>query len=413
MHVASMLTPDGIAIFIDGESLTVNRTHPNFNEVLRALREKRYTDLPNLMDVPRAMSGWLGDRDGFTMADGIISLDGEPFGEAVSEKVLRMMRDGFQPEPLLNFLRKVRENPSFSAQQELLLFWSANNGLIHEDGDILAYKAVNDDYTDVHSGTIRNMVGDIPTMPRHQVDDCRENTCSRGLHFAAHAYAAKNFTVGPRVMVLKLNPRDVVSIPSDYENQKGRCCRYEVIAELPNREVQLPAKEVLNDGDVASVGIDQSVRARIVRVLDRLTSGRTGLITRETRIKDLGLVPKDVEQAVEAEFGITIGVLYDYTTLDEIVEEVEAELLEEDDVEDDLNLDDEDDLDEDLDEATEDAQDREQALDALFEDLQQGIIERKIESTRQFREAIERNAFDPEDKDVIEAAARHSLSQWL
>ena len=34
-------------------------------------------------------------------------------------------------------------------------------------------------------------------------------------------------------MLLKINPADVVSIPIDYNNSKGRCCRYEVIKELP------------------------------------------------------------------------------------------------------------------------------------------------------------------------------------
>jgi hypothetical protein len=32
-------------------------------------------------------------------------------------------------------------------------------------------------------------------------------------------------------MILKINPKDVVSIPADYNNTKGRCCRYEVVAE--------------------------------------------------------------------------------------------------------------------------------------------------------------------------------------
>ena len=32
-------------------------------------------------------------------------------------------------------------------------------------------------------------------------------------------------------MILKINPRDVVSIPTDYNNSKGRTCRYEVIGE--------------------------------------------------------------------------------------------------------------------------------------------------------------------------------------
>jgi hypothetical protein len=32
-------------------------------------------------------------------------------------------------------------------------------------------------------------------------------------------------------MIVKINPADVVSIPSDYHNAKGRACRYEVIGE--------------------------------------------------------------------------------------------------------------------------------------------------------------------------------------
>ena len=42
-------------------------------------------------------------------------------------------------------------------------------------------------------------------------------------------------------MILKINPRDVVSIPTDYNDSKGRCCRYEVIGEVgvnPEDEVE-------------------------------------------------------------------------------------------------------------------------------------------------------------------------------
>jgi hypothetical protein len=33
-------------------------------------------------------------------------------------------------------------------------------------------------------------------------------------------------------MILKINPADVVSIPTDYNGSKGRCMKYEVIAEV-------------------------------------------------------------------------------------------------------------------------------------------------------------------------------------
>jgi hypothetical protein len=37
---------------------------------------------------------------------------------------------------------------------------------------------------------------------------------------------------GARTVIGKINPRDVVSIPSDYNATKGRACRYEVIGEI-------------------------------------------------------------------------------------------------------------------------------------------------------------------------------------
>jgi len=37
---------------------------------------------------------------------------------------------------------------------------------------------------------------------------------------------------GERIVIVKINPADVVSIPSDYNDAKGRTCRYEVIGEL-------------------------------------------------------------------------------------------------------------------------------------------------------------------------------------
>ena len=52
-----------------------------------------------------------------------------------------------------------------------------------------------------------------------------------------------------RLMVMKVNPADVVSIPHDYKNQKGRCAKYEVIAEITTG-TPLPHKEVYTDSDL-------------------------------------------------------------------------------------------------------------------------------------------------------------------
>jgi hypothetical protein len=92
---------------------------------------------------------------------------------------------------------------------------------------------VREDFKDIHSGTFDNSVGAICEMERNTVDDNKEQTCSAGLHFCSQEYLP-NFGSGrgDHVMILKINPRDVVSIPVDYNNSKGRCCRYEVIGEV-------------------------------------------------------------------------------------------------------------------------------------------------------------------------------------
>ena len=102
---------------------------------------------------------------------------------------------------------------------------------ITEDGCFLAYKNVREDYLDRHSRSFNNRVGSICVVPRNSVDDDRQNTCSYGLHFAALSYLQGMWGFSGNTMIVKINPADVVAIPYDYDNAKGRTCRYEVIGQ--------------------------------------------------------------------------------------------------------------------------------------------------------------------------------------
>jgi hypothetical protein len=141
-----------------------------------------------------------------------------------------MLQEGFTIDPLVKFMENLMENPSNRSVTELYGFLEKNNLPITPDGHFLAYKRVREDYKDCHSGTMDNSPGKIVEMPRNKVDDNQNNTCSHGLHFCSEGYL-KHFG-GARTVIVKINPRDVVSIPSDYDNTKGRACRYEVIGEV-------------------------------------------------------------------------------------------------------------------------------------------------------------------------------------
>jgi hypothetical protein len=127
-------------------------------------------------------------------------------------------------------MENLMSNPSHRAVTELYKFLEKGNLPITNDGHFLAYKKVRKDYKDCHTGTMDNSIGQIVEMERNQVDDKAENTCSSGLHFCSREYL--DHFGGERTVILKINPADVVSIPTDYNASKGRACRYEVIGEL-------------------------------------------------------------------------------------------------------------------------------------------------------------------------------------
>ena len=87
---------------------------------------------------------------------------------------------------------------------------------------------------DVRSNTINNSVGSIVEMPREKVNSNKNETCSTGLHVCSMSYL-KEFT-GKRVVICKIHPKDVVSVPVDYSQAKMRVCRYEVIDEIKDNE---------------------------------------------------------------------------------------------------------------------------------------------------------------------------------
>lgn len=161
-------------------------------------------------------------------------------GEINEMLVNRIVKAGqtLENETLMKFLERLAENPNTSMFSRLPAFLSYNDIRIDAEGYVIAYKAVKEDYTDIHSGTYDNSVGCVCEMPRENVDDNDEKTCSAGLHVAAYEYAA-NFssTRTSRLVRVRIDPKDFVSIPVDYRNQKARVCRYEVIGEIGRDEV--------------------------------------------------------------------------------------------------------------------------------------------------------------------------------
>jgi len=220
---------DNLTIVLGNRPHTLNReTHPNFDRVLEAIRNDDWSDMEELVDVSRAVEQYANGL--VTVVDGDVYFDGRPFHNAVADRLLDMLKGGFPVEPLVNFLTNLKENPSRTAVNELYGFLEKNSLPITPDGHFLAYKKVRADFKDIYTGNMDNSVGQVVSMLRNEVDENASNTCSSGLHFCSLEYLPHFGRSGnDNVVILKINPKDVVSIPTDYNNAKGRACRYEVV----------------------------------------------------------------------------------------------------------------------------------------------------------------------------------------
>lgn len=223
-----------ISISIDLQPYLVDRTHPKFDDILQALREENWDVIPELVNVAKSVEEFGKGKLVVDEANGTVKYGDEEIDHTLTVRLLKMMREGFNVTPLTNFIDRLMKNPSMKARRELYTFLDFGKMPITPDGYFIAYKSVNDDYTSMFDSKTDNTPGAFLSMSRSKVDDRSSNTCSYGLHFCSHSYLSAYR--GARIVVLKVDPADVVSIPTDYNNTKGRACRYAVIGELTEEE---------------------------------------------------------------------------------------------------------------------------------------------------------------------------------
>lgn len=225
-------TERALTVFHNGKMRSIHADDKRYPRALELLKADKQKELYELLSPAEALVKYTSQTGDLTISDGVMKYKGEtlPGNMHIVMRTLAHIAEGLPVGPLVNYIERLMQNPSRRAIHELLGFLEYGNLPITSDGYFLAYKRVRDDYTDLHTGTVNNHVGQICSMPRNDVDDNCNNVCSYGLHFCSKEYL--NRFPGPRLLALKIDPADVVSIPIDYNNTKGRTCRYEVVAEL-------------------------------------------------------------------------------------------------------------------------------------------------------------------------------------
>jgi hypothetical protein len=228
MSYPFLIQGDNVVVVIDNKPHTINKTHITYQKVVDAIKAGDWDAVKDAIEPKKIVLNY--GKGNVSIQGETLMWKGTELHTTLAVKMISMLREGFPIEPMVHFMDNLYQNPSKRAVDELYGFLEKGNLPITPDGHFLAYKKVRADYLDCHSGTMDNSVGKIVEMERYNVDDNKDNTCSTGLHFCSKEYL--NHFGGARTVIVKINPRDVVSIPSDYNATKGRACRYEVIGEI-------------------------------------------------------------------------------------------------------------------------------------------------------------------------------------
>lgn len=231
-----IMTEDGISTVVEGRPYSVRADHPNFDVLNKAIHEGDVETFYENYSVEDAVENAFEDTE-LRIENGELYFkdEPEPLNNVLADRIIDLVQDGEDADSMIRFLDNLLDNPSNRAVEELYDFLAHKGMPITEDGCFVAYKTIRDNWHDVYSNSVDNSVGNVIEMRRSKVDDDASRTCSVGYHVGAWDYAGFGGWYNKpnhRVVLVKVNPKDAVSVPADHEAQKLRVCRYEVLEEL-------------------------------------------------------------------------------------------------------------------------------------------------------------------------------------
>ena len=230
-----ILGENAVTLFVDGKPVTVRNDDANYYEVRKCLLDGRYDDIQTYLDLEKQVEDYT-DGD-ISIKDGEVFFGEEKLNGVVVDKLLDLMKSGLTDKnPFINFLKNLLKNPSKNSVDQLYTFLSKRDMPIDEEGLVIGYKGVAHNYKDKYSGKFDNSVGQSHEMPRRNVDDNCDHHCSYGFHIGSYEYADSWGGSDGKLMIVKFNPEDAVSVPTDCDFQKLRVCKYSVVGEITDRK---------------------------------------------------------------------------------------------------------------------------------------------------------------------------------
>lgn len=235
----------------DYRVLTAGKDNPNWEKILEAVRERNEGKLIGLMSMKQTVKAFGKDvagRGEITIKGKKVFYRGVQLHGKDVQRILDYLTNKFPTESMVLFLERKLKNPSPRSRDCMYDFFENKGMPLTDRGTFLGYKGVRPDFNSVNTGSepliegirnedgsIRNRIGDVVRMDRRYVCDDFNQPCGPGLHVGSQKYA-QGWAGGGHIMVVEVDPADVVSVPTQ-EHEKLRVTGYRVVGEVKKEQL--------------------------------------------------------------------------------------------------------------------------------------------------------------------------------
>ena len=226
--VAFIIGTTFVAVNYNGTAYSINKSDNRFEKVLAILKSKKYDDLENVLNIPKAVA--LFSSGNIKVFNGAVLYKDKEINNVLTKRILEYIEQEYPYQPLIRFMDKLMQNPSQNSINQLYSFLEKYNLPITDEGDFIAQKAVDKNFKDYQTGTKDNSVGKVVKEDRALISDDPSQGCGRGLHVGAEDYVNGFVRSDGHVVLVKINPKNVCSVPNENTYQKIRVCEYKVIS---------------------------------------------------------------------------------------------------------------------------------------------------------------------------------------
>lgn len=227
-------TATGITCIVNGTPHLVPSDSPRYAKLKQLIADKDWVGVAAISQSDADLKNSLGRFGDVEVFRGHVTFKNQEVHGVIVDRIVEAAESNLSFEPIAAFLNNLKRNPSMRAVNDLYAWIEKNRMPLTEDGCFIAYKIIRGDWKDVYSGRFDNSIGTTVEVERNQVDEDADRTCSYGLHGCGAEYLPNfgSFGSNRRVVLIKVNPADVVAFPRDYNLSKFRCCRYIVMEEV-------------------------------------------------------------------------------------------------------------------------------------------------------------------------------------